>query len=285
MNETSEPRAVGEDVGANAPQSRKRVGLSCCLLFTLAFGLRLVGLDYLLPHAPEPDMYLAYQAEALHAGDDSLDGHRIRGKYPYLLPRLVVATAGGPGAAPQLPSVGMDPATLDELRAEHLAHASHWAWWTRLWSALLSSLGIPLTYLLARRSLGERGGWLAALLLATCLLHLSLSQQARPHGPLGSILLACVLAGLGVVDEARRTHHERFPWLRWAGFSALVFLAVGTLHNGLAAGPLVVAVWWFAGGPKRFKRLGSWVLPAAATALAKCSALLVRKSSPLWSRM
>lgn len=268
MSQAPESRAAGDDGIARAPVARSRVVLSCLALFALALGLRLVGLDYLLPQAPEPDMYLAYQAEALHAGDGSLEGHPIWGKYPHLLPRLVVATAGGPGVAPEVPSTGTDPAALAELRGAHLDHASHWAWWTRLWSALLSSLGVPLTYLLARRSLGERGGWLAALLLATCLLHLCLSQQARPHGALGSVLLACVLAGLCVADAARRANYERFPWLGWAGFSALVFAAVGTLHNGLAAGPLVVAVWWFAGGPKRFKRLGSWLLPAGATALA-----------------
>lgn len=258
MSEASESPAAG---GA-------RVGLSCAVLFALALGLRLVGLDYLLPHAPEPDMYLAYQAEAIHAGDGSLEGHPIWGKYPHLLPRLVAATAGGPGEPPGLPVDGPADASFGNLREAHLRHATHWAWWTRLWSAVLSSLGVPLTYLLARRFLGERGGWLAALLLATCLLHLCLSQQARPHGPLGTALLACVIGGLAVVDAARRAEFASFPWKRWAGFSALVFLAVGMLHNGLAAGPLVVAVWWFAGGPKRFKRMGSWLLPAAATALA-----------------
>ncbi len=256
MNDASEPSSGG---GA-------RAGWTCALLFALALGLRLVGLDYLLPHAPEPDMYLAYQAEALHAGDGALEGHPIWGKYPHLLPRLIAATAGAPGPAPALPDAELGPQDFETLRQAHLVRASHWAWWTRLWSAVLSSLAVPLTYLLARRTLGEVGGTVAALLLATCLLHLGLSQQARPHGALGTALLACVLAGIGVADAARRTNHARFPWWRWAGFSALVFLAVGTLHNGLAAGPLVVAVWWIAGGPARFKRLGSWLVPAAATA-------------------
>lgn len=251
-----------------SPGSGARALLVAAALFALALGLRLVGLDYMLPHAPEPDLYLAYQAEAIHADDGSLEGHPIWGKYPHLLPRWVVLTAGGPGEAP--PVDEPDGEDLEPWRATHLEQASHWARASRLWSAVFSSLAIPLTFLLARRRMGDSGGVLAALFLCSSLLHLCLSQQGRPHGPLGSALLLSVLAGLWVVDRSQvaGTGERRWPWGAWSVMTLAVFLSVGTLHNGLAAGPLVVATWWIAGGKRRLRYLVSWVLPAAATVAA-----------------
>jgi len=88
-----------------------------------------------------------------------------------------------------------------------------------------------------------RGGWplLAAAFTATSLLHLSFSQQARPHGVATGLMLIAVLASVAVA---------RKPSLpRYLASGVAVALALGCLQSGVATLiPLAVAHVWASRG-------------------------------------
>lgn len=235
------------DPDAPGPAPRG-VWLALGLLWVLALAGRWTGLGHLLPHAPEPDAYVVQQALLMEARDgppsDPVDATVWR-KYPHLLARLLTLAPLDAGALPPLTA-----GTLDE----HLdAAARPWVLGRAL-SGLLASLAVPLTFLLARRFVGPWTALLAAAFVATSLLHLSLSQMARPHAAVATFTLAATWLAV---------EWERRPRLSVAVAAALAAgLAVATLHNGLAAlAPLGVA-WLFA-----LRRAGRESVVAAALVL------------------
>jgi hypothetical protein len=217
------------------------------LIVAAALALRLIGLGHELPQHSDEDPILVGQAETLRslwAGERP--ARALEPHYPLLL-------AGALALWP-LPAAGAtDEAalTLDE----HLARASRGPRRARLLVALLSTLAVPLTYLVARRFVQTRCALFAAALVATSLLHLQLSQAARPHGALASFL------ALGLWLDLRL--FERGGWRAHLAAGAAAALALGTLHTGasallpLAAAQLV-----------RLRRDGARALPCVLCAWA-----------------
>lgn len=193
------------------------------LVIALAALLRLRGLDRELPHAPEPDSYLVLQTEILRAGRAPDLKQSEKGFYAYPL-----TLASGLALLPQAQASAT--ATLDE----HLSVAGADARRGRTLVALLSLLLVPGTWFLARRFTTPLGALVASLLIATSLLHLEFSQQARHHAPHASFALLVVLSALQL--------RTRPDWVRYLVSAALALLALGMLHSGwFALSPIVVA--------------------------------------------
>lgn len=224
---TDAPPPAEPDPGAD-PSTAGWAWVAVLALWLGALGGRLTGLDYLLPHAPEPDAYVVGQAlimEAEEGAPDDARGAVVWRKYPHLMARLLTLAGLESAGLPTLTA-----ATLDE----HLAAAARPTVLGRALSALLASLAVPLTFLLARRFLAPGPALVAAALVATSLLHLYLSQMARPHAPVTSFTLATTWLAVEWTRRART----------WVALGAAVAagLSIATLHNGLAAlTPLGVA--------------------------------------------
>lgn len=189
--------------------------LACGLLLVAALLLRLQGLDALLPHHPEADAWIVEQTIRLSDAEVSGETRQaIQGKYPLLLADVVRAIDGDQTRA-------FDANRTPE---EHRAAASAPFLAARRVLALLSALAAPLTYLLARTFMERPAASLAGAWVATSLLHVSLSVQARPHAPLATF---CVLTLLLAIQAAR----SRGPW--WLIPLALASaFATGTLQSG-----------------------------------------------------
>ena len=200
--------------------SRRGAAAGVAALTLLALALRLHGLGFSLPHSTFHDgRGLVDQVAALRAGEPDPKGHAL---YPHLVPRvaswLPEATSG-------------HAADLDE----HLARAALPYRQLRIVSVLLSLLILPATYRLARAFLDRGASLFATALVATSLLHVSLSQQERPHGALASFAVLTVVVAIGL------QRHPRPATFVLAGVSAA--LAVGSLHSGLAVLPPLVAAY------------------------------------------
>jgi len=193
------------------------------LVIALAAVLRLRGLDRELPHAPEPDSYLVLQTEILRAARAPDMKQSEKGFYAYPL-----TLASGLALLPEA------QASADATLEEHLAVAGADALRGRTLVAWLSLLLIPGTWFLARRFTTTLGALVAALLVATSLLHLEFSQQARHHAPHASFALLAVLSALQL--------RARPDWVRYLVAASLALLALGMLHSGwFALLPIVVA--------------------------------------------
>lgn len=186
------------------------------ILVFVALGLaawlpRTIGIDYLLPHLPEPDAQIVLQAREFRTGQVELDF--VRSTYPHLLARILalfpVAACDHP-VSPAFLDCHLRAAAAPFLQARHLC-------------AFLSALAVPLTFFAARRWLGVYGALLAAGLLATSLLHVNLSQQARPHGPFATATALCLLAALRLREDGRI--------LSYIAFGLALGAALGTLHT------------------------------------------------------
>ena len=186
--------------------------LALALVTLAALCLRWQGLDFQLPHRVEVDAEIVY--EARHASGVSLEPEVHLGTYPRVLPTLLELTTRGLG--PVAPS----HATMDE----HRATASSDVRSMRKLAAILGALAVPATFYLARRLVSDRAALLAATLLALSLLHVSLSQQARPHAPASAFAALAMLACLRM---------RRVPSLGSALLAGLaVGVTLGTLQNG-----------------------------------------------------
>jgi 4-amino-4-deoxy-L-arabinose transferase-like glycosyltransferase len=152
-------------------------------LTLFAMGVRLWGLDHLLPHRLEPDRQVAQQVLLLEQGLEAEADARVMTKYPWLLARLTTL-----GFRPPAIEADATPRTL----AEHRRRASAVSLRVRMWVAFLGALAVPLTWWLARLLLSSGGALLATAIFATSLLHLDFSQQARAHVPAATFVLACV---------------------------------------------------------------------------------------------
>ena len=185
------------------------------LVLVLALGLwtRLDHLGHLLPYFPEPDNCVATQLWELERDVPREQRSSHFGAYPLLLARL-----GGLWPAADPPDSGS--------LADHLAAASTVTLRLRYLGAILSWGLIPLTWLLARRFLSPAGAVLAAFLVATSLLHLVFSQQARPHAPHATLALLSVLASLALRNGP--------SWKSYSLAGGAALLAIATLQSGIA---------------------------------------------------
>lgn len=234
--------------------------ISAGAIVLFALGLRLTGIDRQLPHRPEPDAFFVQSFQEYEGDPTVIRSEDYLTRYPSLIPRLysllpfpeMPARASGPGSE----AVHLDAASWPYLRV-------------RTGIALLSTVGVALLWLLARRLLSPTAALAATFFLATSLLSILFSQQGRPHTPQAAMALATVLASLRVLDR---------PTLgRIVAASLVGAVAAACLQNGLIALlPLFTAVFLArrgapGDGPRKLLVplviAGACVLAAAAIAL------------------
>jgi hypothetical protein len=212
---------------------------------------RIAGLDWMLPHSPEPDRHLTNQVGFLWNGGDPWSAPRQFYFYPALISRTVALTP--PPKVPQ-----------DADIAHHLRAASEGVLRVRLLAALAGVLTIPLTYALARRFLQPWPALLAAGLLGTSYLFNLLSVQARPHAILACISLAAVLSNLALRAKAGLG--------AYFASGILAALAVGCLQNGAFVLPSLLCAHWLADKRRGFlKALVPAAIPIALVLLSLLS--------------
>jgi hypothetical protein len=227
-------------------------------LCAVGLGLRLPGLDYLLPSVLNRDgLVVVRQVELMHSGAEHPEEDPLWALYPHLMSRLV-ALFPDEGAA------RTEPSTL----AQDLARAN--APWVhgRLIVALLSLLAVPGTYWLARYFLSRVAALFAAGLVATSLFHVHVSTLEKPHGIVASFLLLAIVASIRL--------RRRGDISSYLLCGAMVGFAMASLQDGVAALlPLGAAHIVREKGSGRRSRW--WILAAIAVV-----ALLVRCFYPFY---
>lgn len=204
-----------------------------------AFSLlvRWIGADFLLPHSQGLDgLVLERQVEMYRhpePGDELDDSYHY---YPHLAARLVAAL-------PELRTALPHDASL----ASQLALASaSWLEFRRA-SAVLTTLLIGATWLLARRFVGAGWALFAAALVGTSLLFCFYSSEMRPHGIAATANAWAVIACIALLWRGT-------PWSYLLAGTACG-LALGALQYGVFTLPcLLVAhllarsreprAWW-----------------------------------------
>ena len=215
----------------------------------LGLGLRLASIGRLLPHDPEPDAYLVLEMQSRQADPALVEYVMFHERYPFLL---------SAGMAALTPRAELAPADASE--AEHLAAAARPYVRMRLAVALLASLLVPLTWFLARRFLDPPTALLAAFFIATSLLHLFFSTEARPHGAHATFALVSVLASMHL--------RERLTAVRCALAIGASALAVSCLQLGLfTLPPLALALLSARGGQRWMRVLLAIIAPLGAALL------------------
>jgi len=247
----AEPTATGRPQADEECVSRGAAVACLVAVAVVGLGLRLRGLDFLLPHSPARDGRIAFtQVELMRAHDPHPEAHPWNAYYPHLVSKIVAAL---PAPAPAPVTVAVAPGGDPADPAQYLAAAAAPYLQIRLVTVALSLLIVPGIYLLARYFLGRGGSLLATALGATSLLHFSFSQQERPHAVVTSFVLLAVLAAVRL-----RRRPQPAAYLL-AGVAAA--LAVGSLHNGAAALPALL-VAHLARRRKPGGRDGWWLVAA-----------------------
>jgi hypothetical protein len=223
--------------------------LPLAALFAAALALRLWGIGFGLPQRAEDDCMIPYQVEALYdEGAADRASEREYNWYPLLLARLAALW-------PE-PDLARPGAAL----AEHLSAAARLHVRTRATLCAIACLAVPLTWLLARLFLTAGWSYFASALVATSLLHLSFSQQARPHAPSAALFLAAVLAAVWV--------RRGTGWLPHAAAALFACAAVGSLQSGVLCLPALVLGYALRPGGMRRLMDGRVLCPLAGAGAA-----------------
>lgn len=210
--------------------SRWRGPLALVVIVLAALALRLHGVGFGLPHMTYRDgMVLFTQVKEIVTEDRELRKDEFWGYYPQVTAR-VASLLPGTQLAPL-----EQPLDLDG----HIARASlPWIVLRRA-SILISLLTVVGAYLIGRRFLGVGGSLLAAGLAATSLLHLSFSQQEKPHGPVSGTVALALAAALLLAEKP--------TWPRVLFAIATAIVASCTLQSGaivLGALGVLWLLWW-----------------------------------------
>lgn len=215
-------------------------GVALLGIVLAGLALRLAGSDYLLPHRGEPDAQLVHQA---HYNSDAPE----RGKYPFLLVKLLDVIPGGEWGEMS------EGASLEEHRTNATLPFVH----ARTTFAFLSMAVVPLVYVLARGYLSVGWALFAAALTAFCPILIGYSTQARPHSPTAIFALASVVA------STRAIRTGRGAWCLSAGLLAGVAIAsfqIGLFLFGSWLATLLLA--WRSHGTRTLVWSGLAIVPS-----------------------
>jgi len=187
------------------------------LLVLAALVVRLVGIGFGVPVWEEPDSDIVGHVDMVRTGNTLAAVEHPEQQYPHLITDLARWLPAGPG-----PEAAGPPRTLDE----HL-HSAAWTYiQVRTIVAVLATLLVPLTFLLARKFVSSGWALFAAALLAGSLLDESFAQQARPHAVAATLFALAVLADTWLVRVG--------SWRAYLAAGVATALALGSLHSGLA---------------------------------------------------
>jgi hypothetical protein len=204
----------------SAPRSH-RVLLAALVLLCVA--LRWTGIEYGLPHLSNLDerVYLSQYLDLREPGGVTQPRPR-HAAYPDL---WMHAAALVPRADPGPPATD-----LERQRAQASADIAY----LRRWVALLSSIVVVGTWLVARRFMSSGWSLAAAALAGLSVLNLCHSTQARPHAIECTAILFAVAAA---IDVARKG-----TWRASVVAALVTGAAIAVLQSGVAAlFPFVVA--------------------------------------------
>lgn len=211
----------------SVPRLRGIHALALGAILLLACFLRFAGIDRELPHRHESDPHLVQLFQSFEEDPAIVRYTEYVIRYPSLVPRLLSFLP-----YPEMPARASGPGSEDD----HLEAASFPYVRVRAGAAVLSIVGVLLTWFLARRFLTPGAACVAAFLMATSLLSILFAQQARPHAFQATMALATVLLSLRVLS-APSLSRVLFATLAAAG-------AAACLQNGmLAMIPLACAVF------------------------------------------
>lgn len=230
------------------------LGWRAVLVLTLfAACVRWWGAGYLLPHAPEiHERVWLRQLELLRSQAPHPERDVDFGYYPQIPVRIALWTQ--PSASHDAPRTAAEHATACARDLLHLRRVG----------ALGSACIVPATWLLARAFLGPGAALLAAAFAAGSVLHVFLSQHARPHAAGAAASTIALVAALAL---ARRP-----SWRTYFGAGAAFALALSVLQSALAVGPALLAAHWVrarsAGEPGWRGVLVLAALPLAAVPVA-----------------
>jgi hypothetical protein len=195
------------------------------VLTVLALALRVAGIGFMLPYHEEPDAVIVWQAAYLELppGEPPNDRAHPATYYPRLLARLLSVLPGH-----SYPHVLPASATLEE----HLSSAAEPYRRARWLVAVLAVLAVPATFFVARRFLAPGWSLLASAFMATSLLNVTYSAQARPHCASTSLSLIAMLPVLALVRSGR--------FWSYVAAGVLTGITVGCLQNGVFVVPALV---------------------------------------------
>jgi hypothetical protein len=229
--------------------------LALVCLFSL--GVRWIGADFLLPHhQPLDGTVIERQIGMYRHPQPGQEQEELYHYYPHLAAR-VTALLPEPSA-----SSTADP-TLD---AQLARAGSSWLEFRRT-SAVISTLLLVATWLLARRFVGERWALVAAALVGTSLLYCFYTAEMRPHGIAATCNTWAVLACM------RLLRRGSVGGYLLAGLAC--GLALGALQYGLFTLPCLLLAHLLA---RRSEPRAWWKLLLAALPVALC----VRVFYPFW---
>jgi hypothetical protein len=239
------------DVQAAQGLPRPAAWVLAVLALVCAFSLcvRWIGADFLLPHHQPLDGLVLERQMAVYrypqAGDERDPGFAV---YPHLAARLVALLPDPRQALP-------DDASLDS----QLARAgANWLEFRRA-SAVLTTLLLLATWLLARRFVGERWALFATALVATSLLFCFYSADMRPHGIAATANAWAVLACIRLLRRGSLASYLL------AGTAC--GLALGALQYGLFTLPCLLVAHGLA---RRREPRAWWKLALACVPVALC---------------
>ncbi len=236
----SAPRTAHESI------SRRTACIVLCALVVLAAYLRFRGYDALLPYGTQPDARpVVQQIELIRTGAPHPERDPNWSYYSLFVARVVaMLPEAKPSAARSL--------------EEHLTCAGLMFAQMRLLSILISLLAVPATYLLARWFLDRTRSIFAAGLIATSLLHGSLSTLEKPHAIVTSFVL------LGMLAALRTWRKPTIGSYALCGISGAA--ALGALQNGLMVLPAFAAAHLLGKRGNRTRTI-AWIGPCVAVAI------------------
>ncbi len=267
-SDTRHPAGVGASCAPSGPRAsreaedplRRRGPLGLFVVVIVALALRLHGLGFGLPHMTYRDVLVLHtQVAEIRTGDPAIRDDPMWGYYPQLTARF----------AALFPDTELSQLREPTDLEGHLARAAQPWLAIRRAALLLSLLAVVGAYLIARRFVPTGGAWIAAWLVSVSLLHLSFSQQDKPHGPVSGTVALALAAALWL--------RERPTPLRMLLAITAACAAICTLQNAVFVLAALGVVWlqWLRERPAPRLRLS-----AAPLLLAAIGAAFVRYFYP-----
>ncbi|MHB8992492.1 MAG: glycosyltransferase family 39 protein [Chloroflexota bacterium] len=212
-------------------RSRRLVLAAVILTTALGLGLRLFALDHGLPYQYVPDESTMVGSALRMGASRSIQPSTFI--YPALLMYLFAAEYLGLLVVGRLTGLF---ASVAHFREFAFTDPTLFYLLPRLAIALVGTATIPLAYLLGKRLYGRWAGVAAAVLVATSVMHVQMSHQARHWVPVSFLTLVVLWVSLDLAQWGRRRDY----WLS----GLLVGLTAATSFNGFLLMLLPLVAHW-----------------------------------------
>ncbi|MCL4531632.1 MAG: glycosyltransferase family 39 protein [Actinobacteria bacterium] len=230
ISQNSEPRTQNSEPDTHHQTRRWPVAV-LALIITVGLGLRLYAINHGLPYQYVPDESTMVGGALRMGASKSLQPGTFI--YPALLMYLFAGEYVGLLGVGRL--IGLF-ASVAQFRDYAFVDPTLFYLLPRIAIALAGTACLPVAYLLGRRLYGTVAGLAAAALVATSVMHVQMSHQARHWVPISLLTLLILWTSLDLMERGRRRDY----WLS----GLLVGLSAATSFNGflLMVLPLVAHV-------------------------------------------